>query len=425
MTDGSVGMDFSHLNFSSFEERMQLVMNLPLTGVLCDRIGKIRNDSVVFQARHSNEDVERIKREIMANSYRFRPMYRSYIPKSGGRFRPITQPASLDRLVLQGLLRVLTEFVDSSFHPLSHGFRPGRGCHSLFVELSSWGDLKMVQRSDVVSCFDRIPHDPLLTCLKLWLGEENGGTIDLLGTFLRTPILEKTGQNVATKGIGIPQGSPISPILMNIYLHTLDVRMGELVSKDELYYLRYADDIILGFPNGSNVGRVNYYFLEALHGLELEVKTEKTTWHANRSSSGLRLLGLICRIGANGRIRARPPFPKWKKRAFSRYMKPPESGVDPRDLEVFFMEWWFVVKNYLPYVFGCPCAREDKELISYFRSSLKHDGLEWIRRNAPRNKEEYDDLCARYSRDLVLLVNKRGERRCWAYKPPRLTLKGG
>lgn len=79
----------------------------------------------------------------------------------------------------------------------------------------------------MVSCFDKIPKDLLLVELKSFLGAESSDIIHLISEFLQTPILDKKGNNYATSNKGIPQGSPISPILMNIYLHSLDVRMAK------------------------------------------------------------------------------------------------------------------------------------------------------------------------------------------------------
>lgn len=103
----------------------------------------------------------------------------------------------------------------------------------------------MLQKSDVVSCFDKIPHGPLLSELRSVLGVENEKVINLICLFLRTPILDNKGINYASTSLGIPQGCPtISPVLMNVYLHSLDTRMGELVASSQLFYLRYADEIL-------------------------------------------------------------------------------------------------------------------------------------------------------------------------------------
>lgn len=215
---------------------------------LCNITESLWNSSQRYQRFNSKKDLVRIQGQLRSGTYRFRPMYRYFIPKSGGRLRPITQPSASDLLLLNSLYRLLIDHWDSKFHSSSHGFRSNRGLLSFFSAMRSWRSLAMLQKSDVVSCFDKIPHDLLLSELRSYLGAENEEIINLISSFLRTPILDKKGVNYASSSLGIPQGSPISPVLMNIYLNSLDVRMGELVSSGQLFYLRYADDILLGFP---------------------------------------------------------------------------------------------------------------------------------------------------------------------------------
>lgn len=230
--------------------------SLSLMRNCCSITESLWNSSQRYQRFNSKKDLVRIQGQLRSGTYRFRPMYRYFIPKSGGRLRPITQPSASDLLLLNSLHRLLIDHWDSQFHSSSHGFRSNRGLFSFFSAMRSWRSLAMLQKSDVVSCFDKIPHDLLLSELRSYLGAENEEIINLISSFLRTPILDKKGVNYASSSLGIPQGSPISPVLMNIYLNSLDVRMGELVSSGQLFYLRYADDIFLGFPPKAIKGQV-------------------------------------------------------------------------------------------------------------------------------------------------------------------------
>lgn len=91
---------------------------------------------------------------LSSSRYVFRPMSRYWLPKSGGRLRPITKPSASDLLLLKSLFRLLQEFFEPIFHSSSHGFRPNRGSFSFFSALGSWCSLSMLQKSDVVACFD-------------------------------------------------------------------------------------------------------------------------------------------------------------------------------------------------------------------------------------------------------------------------------
>lgn len=374
----------------------------PLLDDLCVKLGKLWEVSPRYKVQHSEEGLKKIQLAIRQKKYRFKPMFRSYIPKTRGRRRPIAQPASFDRLLLIGLLLVLTDLFNPHFHTSSHGFRPGLGCRSFFISLCSWGNLKSLQKSDIVSCFDRIPHRPLLGRLHLWLGPENPEIMALLRSFLRTPILEKSGQNVASHSVGLPQGSPISPLLMNIYLHSLDVQMGEHILAWNFYYLRYADDIILGFGENADIQGI----YQGLKGLGLEVTKETVSRREQTSSAGMRILGLIFRISRNGQLRARPPFKKWNQKAHCIFTKP-KRPQDPNTIINFTAAWHSMATHYLPHVFGCPGATRDREILSYFRGFYRREGLSWIRRNHPKDKRNLTLHREMNDQGLVALVRSK------------------
>jgi Reverse transcriptase (RNA-dependent DNA polymerase) len=159
----------------------------------------------------------------------------------------------------------------------------------------------MVQKSDVVACFDRIPHDLLLFHLSFFLGSDNKEIIDLVSAFLKADILDKNGKNWATPNIGIPQGSSISPVLMNVYLHSLDVRMGKLATS-------VYDDILLGFKTRDSIPGLTLSFNKGLADLKLEIKSEKIWRGEGRPSSQMKILGLIFSITEDGKLVARLPF---------------------------------------------------------------------------------------------------------------------
>lgn len=283
---------------TSFFSSLSLMLNL------CIITESLWNSSRRYQRLNSKSDLERIQVQLRSSTYRFRPMYRYFIPKSGGRLRPITQPDASDLLLLKSLHHLLSDHCEPIFHSSSHGFRPNRGLISFFSTMKSWCSLAMLQKSDVVSCFDKIPHGLLLSELRSCLGAENEEIINWISSFLRTPILDKQGVNYASSSLGIPQGSPISPILMNIYLHSLDVRMGELVSSGQLFYLRYADDILLGFPTGTSLSRLTLTLDRTLKDLKLQGKSAKIWRQEKRRSSGMKVLSMICCIIPDGQISA-------------------------------------------------------------------------------------------------------------------------
>lgn len=388
---------------------MNSFSSLSLMRNLCNITESLWNSSQRYQRFNSKKDLVRIQGQLRSGTYRFRPMYRYFIPKPGGRPRPITQPSASDLLLLKSLHRLLIDHWDSKFHSSSHGFRSNRGLLSFFSAMRSWRSLAMLQKSDVVSCFDKIPHDLLLSELRSYLGAENEEIINLISSFLRTPILDKKGVNYASSSLGIPQGSPISPVLMNIYLNSLDVRMGEFVSSGQLFYLRYADDILLGFPTGASISRLTLALDRTVKGLKLQLKSEKIWRQDKRRSSAMKVLGMICCITPDGQISARAPFGKWEKKlSLSRIEKKMEEANPPKTktLASFFPFLLSMAKVYLHFFFACSCAKGEREILSFFRSLLRRRGLEFLHRFNPSDRKDYKPLLAQYENELLALVSK-------------------
>lgn len=107
---------------------------------------------------------------------------------------------------------------------------------------------------DVVKCFDSIDHRLLLEHLSKLLGTDNAPLIDLINCFLKTPRLSKKGNDYSNSEVGLPQGSPISPVLIQSFLHQLDLQFDAMAQEENgdstkyVYFARYADDILFGIP---------------------------------------------------------------------------------------------------------------------------------------------------------------------------------
>lgn len=164
---------------------------------LSSLIGTLWESNSVYQERHTLEEVNQMQLELVTSTYRFSPMVRSFIPKpkKAGQFRAITQPASKDRFLLEALAKILNQALDNSFSNHSHGFRPRRGPISFFRAVKEWPALDLLIQCDIEKCFDRIDHELLLSFLTDKLGSQNFMMVDLIASFLKTPIFDKRGHN--------------------------------------------------------------------------------------------------------------------------------------------------------------------------------------------------------------------------------------
>lgn len=94
-------------------------------------------------------------------------------------------------------------------------------------------------RCAVRKCFESVDHDRLLRMLQEHLGRNNLPFISLIDRFLKTDILDRKGRNYACSEVGIPQGSPVSPVLMNVFLHTIDPCFSFMaIHSQPIHYLR-------------------------------------------------------------------------------------------------------------------------------------------------------------------------------------------
>lgn len=181
--------------------------------------------------------VQSLRLELLRGSYRPGKIRRVWIPKPGGR-RGLGIPNVVDRLVQQAVHQVLGPHFESGFHKSSHGFRPGRSCHTAITEASQHlekGCIWVVDL-DLETFFDRVHHERLLARLEQH-GVKDHRILRLIRQMLKAKVVMPDGVVVGVEE-GTPQGGPLSPLLSNVVLDELD---QELTRRGHRF-VRYADD---------------------------------------------------------------------------------------------------------------------------------------------------------------------------------------
>ena len=168
----------------------------------------------------SEDTIDQIIEAMRHERYRFGPVRRIYIPKKNGKLRPLGLPSWSDKLVGEVVRLLLEAYYEPTFSDHSHGFRPGRGCHTALREVErTWTGTTWFIEGDISDCFGSLDHEIMVRILSEKIHDNR--FLRLIKQMLKAGYLEdwKYHQTLS----GAPQGGVVSPILSNIYLHKLDV----------------------------------------------------------------------------------------------------------------------------------------------------------------------------------------------------------
>jgi group II intron reverse transcriptase/maturase len=216
---------------------------------------------------------------VQSGRYRAKPSKRVWLPKPDGRHRPIGIAALEDKIVQQGTIWVLNQIYEKDFYGFSYGFRPERSPHNaldaIWVGITQ-RKVNWVLDVDIKSFFDTINHAWLMEFLKRRIADPR--MLRLIRKWLRAGVSED-GEWSRTE-VGTPQGSVISPLLSNIYLHyVLDQWVTEWRKNKaigEVIIVRYADDFVMGFQYRREAERFLGKMKERFDQYGLEIHREKT-----------------------------------------------------------------------------------------------------------------------------------------------------
>ncbi|WP_136078771.1 group II intron reverse transcriptase/maturase [Pontiella desulfatans] len=237
------------------------------------------NQSWHGYAENLEENLNALVERLKAKRFRPIPARRVYIPKGGGEFRPLGISAIENKIVERGIVWILESIHEQDFSNQSFGFRPKRNAHQALKELNELVMFKPVNHvidADIRGFFDNVSHEHLLDFLRIRVKDRS--LLHLIGKFLKAGYVDG-GLLVETEE-GTPQGSILSPILANIYLHhVLDSWFKETVKahvKGFCELVRYADDFVCVVQYEQDAQRIERVLKKRFERYALEIHPEKS-----------------------------------------------------------------------------------------------------------------------------------------------------
>jgi RNA-directed DNA polymerase len=256
-------------------------------GALWVAFGKLRKDAAVGEdgvtvaqyEENLGANLQALHERMRAGTYRHRPIRRVYIPKENGQSRPIGVSCVEDKVVQQAVREVLEAIFEQDFLGCSYGFRPRIGAHDAMRTIDAMamrGEMNWVLEADIRAYFDSIDRTMLLEMVSSRVAD--GALLRLVGKCLHVGVLD--GGEYAVPEVGTAQGSVISPLLGNIYLHfVLDVWFEEVVRprlRGKACLIRYADDFVIGFESKDDAERVMRVLPQRMAKYGLTLHPDKT-----------------------------------------------------------------------------------------------------------------------------------------------------
>jgi group II intron reverse transcriptase/maturase len=229
--------------------------------------------------RNLEANLQDLHARLKATRYRHQPIRRVHLPKAQGKTRPIGISTFEDKLVQDAVREVLEAIYEQDFLDCSHGFRPGRGAHDAVRTLKrivDRGEVRWIYEADIVSFFDSLDRNKLKEMLGIRVAD--GSLMRLIGKCLHVGVLD--GEAVVEPELGTAQGSVLSPLLGNVYLHYVLDLWFETEVKPRLQgkatLIRYCDDFIIGFEHEDDARRVVEVLDKRMRRFGLALHPDKT-----------------------------------------------------------------------------------------------------------------------------------------------------
>ena len=397
---------YHHIN-----AELLLECHIELDGSKAVGIDKVAKDEYQENIDENIRDlVERLKK----HSYKPQPAKRVYIDKEKGKKRPLGIASYEDKIVQLALKKILEPIYEADFLDISYGFRPGRSCHDALKALNKCierGKINYIVDADIKGFFDNVDHKCLMEFISYRIADPN--IKRLIMRFLKAGIMEK-GDYIPTEE-GTPQGSIVSPLLANIYLHyVLDTWFQDVVKvhcNGQAEIVRYADDFVCCFEHEVDAKRFYKSLIGRLAKFNLEIAEEKTkiipfgrnNSIVNSAKKGKKKPGTFDFLGFNHRngrsrtgryrVKRKTSLKKFiaKVKDFKKWIK----RIRHDDIKMLMKDVNAKLKGHYQY-YG---ITDNYGMMNKFKHAIKRLLYKWLNRRSQRhgfNLEKFELFLKRY-----------------------------
>lgn len=302
-------------------------------------------------------NLDRLVESLKRKKYKPLAARRVYIPKNKTEKRPLGIPALENKIVEQGIARILASIYEQDFKECSYGFRPNRNCHQALRRLHTLimeHPVNHIVEADIKGFFDNVNHDKLMEFIRIRIVDTT--LLELIKKFLKAGYVDN-GLLVKTDR-GTPQGSILSPILANIFLHyVLDTWYEEMVKPNvdgfcEL--VRYADDFVCVVQYANEARRIERGLKNRFEKYGLEIHPTKSrnisfgryerqnAKQQNRQSNTFDFLGIThyCATTRKGKFKIGR---KTSRKKFIAKCKAMNNWLKEVRNKVKIKEWWKIL----------------------------------------------------------------------------------
>ncbi len=365
-------------------------------------------DKTTWEEYNENLDgnIETLLAKMKQFSYRPQPARRVYIPKANGGWRPLGIPCLEDKVLQRAVTMILEAVYEQDFLDCSYGFRPKRSCHQALKTLNdliTFRPVSHVVEADIKGFFDNMSHEELMEFLRIRIADTS--LLTLINKFLKAGYIDERLLIRTEKGT--PQGSILSPMLANVFLHyVLDTWFNSVVKNHVGGFceiVRYADDFVSVVQNAGDAERIERALKSRFGRYGLEIHPTKSrnisfgryerqnAERQNRRPNTFDYLGFthFCDLSRRGKFKIGR---RTSRKKFAAKCKAMNEWLGKIRNKVETKEWWKILKAKVRGHIQYYGVSENYASIAKFYKITVKLAHKWLNRRSQKKKDELGEV---------------------------------